>query len=209
MSKRPIWRGNPQTDAFVKNVFESTKGILDLSSIFNVYNDPQLWYDIPGFNGYEMSDYGLVRSMKHFQRYPFGMLIRFDDKENYILSNSYNNRLRIPRKDLWDLVVNNPNPTIGYPRTTNQTDHYSRNRRMFLSDLDSPMYGPGSKGKEWELMKKHVQTNKQEPTFFPQFTVVPDDKIELKDAIDVLEFRTQMEQEYIKYKERKDGYQNA
>ena len=34
------------------------------------------WYYIPGFNGYEISNTGIVRSMKHYKKYPYGILIR-------------------------------------------------------------------------------------------------------------------------------------
>ena len=192
MNPRPVWRATPETDAFIKQIFATHKGTIAINAIFNIDTDPQLWYEIPGFNGYEMSDYGLVRSMKYFQRLPFGMLIKFSGNEIYILSNNNNDRIKVPRKDLWDLVVNNPNPTPGYPRTTSQTDCYSRNKRMFLCDHDLPLYGTRGYGKNgWKKVKKHVQTNKQETTFFPQFTIIPDNLPTMKEGaeIDVLEFR--------------------
>ena len=84
MNPRPVWRATPETDAFIKQIFATHKGTIAINAIFNIDTDPQLWYEIPGFNGYEMSDYGLVRSMKYFQRLPFGMLIKFSGNEIYI-----------------------------------------------------------------------------------------------------------------------------
>lgn len=180
-----MWKATPDTDAFIKRVFDTCKGTIRVEKVFDVASDAQLWYQIPGFNGYEMSDYGFVRSMKFFQRAPVGILIKPDKKEYYTLSNNNNDRIKISRMDLWDLVCNNPNPHPSYPRRTNQTDCYSRNRRMFLADQDVTMYGPGGEGKSWVVKQKHVQTNKQEPTFFPKFTVINEPPDE---AIEVLEF---------------------
>lgn len=182
MDARPVWRATKEMDDFIMEVFRARKGVININTVFNVDRDPQLWWSIPGFNGYEMSDYGFVRSMKYFQRCPFGMLIKFDSKGYYILSDNNNDRIKIHRKELWDLVISNPYSP--QPRRTCQTDCYSRNKRMFLCDQDLPIhgtrgYGVNSKGR---IKKKHVPTNKKEPTFFPQFTIIPDG------GIDVLEF---------------------
>lgn len=188
MSQRPVWRATPQSDAFIREVFTSRKGIIAVQTVFDIDTDTQLWWRIPGFNGYEMSDYGYIRSMKYFQRLPFGMLIKFDNNEYYTLSDDNNDRIKVHRMDLWDLVVTNPYTEPGYPRSTNQTDCYSRNRRMFLADQDLPLYGTRGYGKNIKrgnVKRKHVQTNKKEPTFFPKFTVVDDDN---PDGIDILEF---------------------
>ena len=42
--------------------------------VLNPYDD-RLWYYIPGFNGYELSNDYYIRSMKHYRKYPFGILL--------------------------------------------------------------------------------------------------------------------------------------
>lgn len=62
----------------------------------NIYDD-RLWYYIPGFNGYEVSNDGYVRSMKHWRKYPYGILIKPKSINNgeaiFELSNDNNERI--------------------------------------------------------------------------------------------------------------------
>ena len=113
-----------------------------------MYIDPSnpnvLWYHIPGFNGYEISNNGIVRSMKHFRKYPFGILIRpretkdpldlftkYYDELTYELSDDYNERQIITRTELLNLAKNNKRKVTGYPRHTATVDISSRNPRRF------------------------------------------------------------------------------
>ena len=41
-----------------------------VENCLNIY-EPRYWFYIPGFNGYELSNDGFVRSMKHYRRYPY------------------------------------------------------------------------------------------------------------------------------------------
>lgn len=113
------------------------------------YIDPNnssiLWYYIPGFNGYEISNTGIIRSMKHYKKYPFGMLIRprevndpielftkqFNDL-TYELSDNNNKRQIMKRSTLLNLAINNQYHVQGYPRTTIVTDIAPRNIRCFI-----------------------------------------------------------------------------
>ena len=115
-----------------------------------------LWYYIPGFNGYEISNTGIVRSMKHYKRYPYGMLIRPKEISNplelftksfpeltYELSNNNNERKIIKRSELQYLAQNNQYAVQGYPRRTFVTDISSRNIKCFVQkhhkiDLKEP-----------------------------------------------------------------------
>lgn len=45
-----------------------------VEDILGVYND-RVWYYILHYNGYEISNDGYIRSMKHYRKYPFGLLI--------------------------------------------------------------------------------------------------------------------------------------
>ena len=53
---------------------------IPIESVLDINDQNIWWYYIPGFNGYELSSNGLVRSMKHFKKYPFGILIKTRDK---------------------------------------------------------------------------------------------------------------------------------
>ena len=116
-----------------------------VQNYINPYDINIWWYYIPGFNGYEISNTGIVRSMKHFRKYPFGIVIKpkevtnvlqlfteqFDDL-TYELSDNYNRRQSIKRSELFKLAFNNPYPIVGYPRKTLFTDVSSRNQRCFI-----------------------------------------------------------------------------
>ena len=103
------------------------------------------WYYIPGFNGYEISNTGIVRSMKHYKKYPFGILIKprevsdplelftknFEDL-TYELSKNNNERKIIKRSELQYLATSNQYTVQGYPRKTVVTDISPRNQRCFI-----------------------------------------------------------------------------
>lgn len=135
---------------------------IPIESVFNIETDSQLWYYIPGFNGYEISNLGNVRSMKHFKQYPYGLLIRCKKNSKgekiFELSNDQNERVRISDKELWNLAINNPYTMAYYPRPTYVSTMSSRNNRIFL--------------KRDRTKKKKKELSNE--TFFPQFTVIPD-----------------------------------
>ena len=119
------------------------------------YNSDLWWYYIPGFNGYEISNTGIVRSMKHFRKYPFGILIKPREIKNpidlftkqyneltYELSDNNNERQVVKRSDLLNLVSSNKYNIEGYPRRTVVSDIGSRNLRYFIkkkSDNSIPL----------------------------------------------------------------------
>ena len=103
--------------------------------------DPSiLWYYIPGFNGYEVSNTNMVRSMKHYHRYPFGILIKPVMREPYgsscdplfELSDNNNIRVKIRLSQLVLLAHNNQYAVSGYPRHTCISDPTSRNDIHFV-----------------------------------------------------------------------------
>jgi hypothetical protein len=116
-----------------------------VQNYINPYDMNIWWYYIPGFNGYEISNTGIVRSMKHFKKYPFGMIIKpkevvdvlqlfteqYDDL-TYELSDNYNRRQTIKRSEIINLALNNKFPIAGYPRKTMFTDVSSRNLKCFF-----------------------------------------------------------------------------
>lgn len=97
-------------------------------------NSERLWYYIEGFNGYEISNDGYLRSMKHYKKYPTGILIRpkTKDGQTFELSNDYNQRVKISLKELWNIAINNKFTHYGYPRKTYICDNASRNIKAFI-----------------------------------------------------------------------------
>ena len=109
------------------------------------YDQNIWWFYIPGFNGYEISNTGIIRSMKHYKRYPFGIIIRPKEVKEarelflnsypeltYELSDNNNERQIIKRSELLYLAQNNQYQVQGYPRRTCVTDIGSRNQRIFI-----------------------------------------------------------------------------
>lgn len=100
-------------------------------------NDPnRLWYYIDGFNGYEISNDGYLRSMKHYRRYPFGILL-VPKKNNmaeidptFELSDNHNVRQVMHRSELMQIAMNPTRAVAGYPRRTCITDRFSRNEKI-------------------------------------------------------------------------------
>lgn len=97
--------------------------------VINIFDPNILWFDIPGYRGYEVSTLGHIRSMKHFKKYPYGILIKptsiADPKDPiYELSDNNNNRVRIHYSEIAKLANSNRN----YPRSTMSTDYMSRNK---------------------------------------------------------------------------------
>ena len=103
------------------------------------------WYYIPGFNGYEISNTGIVRSMKHYKKYPYGILIKPREVSDplelftksfceltYELSDNNNERKTIKRSELQYLAASSQNKVQGYPRRTIVTDISPRNMRCFI-----------------------------------------------------------------------------
>lgn len=131
-----------------KSKFIEVKDVLGLGP-------ERLWYYIPGFNGYEISSDGYIRSMKHWRKYPTGILIRTDKSGRYELSDNHNKRVKITGPELQQLAMNNKSKQPFYPRKTYQCDDSSRNHRAFIVRDPEPV---------------HV-----EKRFMPHFTVIEDD----------------------------------
>lgn len=111
----------------------SNSRFIPIEDILNVNDTSIVWYYIPGFNGYEISNTNILRSMKHHRKYPYGLLITPDSKCNYELSDNNNKRVKVNISILIDLAVNNPyKNSSGYPRPTYIVDHQSRNPRELI-----------------------------------------------------------------------------
>lgn len=114
----------------------SNRKYTPVECVLNIY-EPRKWFYISGWNGYEISNDGYLRSMKHFRKYPFGILIKpvevGSDGAIFVLSNDQNERIRININDLFKLAKESSTIVSGYPRDTIVSDVSSRNKYAFLT----------------------------------------------------------------------------
>ena len=143
---RKIYRRPKRQTGFQKYV--------SVENIFDVSTDTQLWYAIPGFNGYEISDKGYLRSMKHYKQYPFGILLKpvKGTTDIFELSDNNNERVKINIARLYNIAMNSQQPAY-YPRGTCTTLISSRNQSIFIKRKPNPI---------------------SKETFFPSFSVIKD-----------------------------------
>lgn len=70
----------------------------------------EVWYHIPGFNGYVINTEGRIKSMKNFKKYPGGIYIKYNSRKDggghYELSDDKNVRQKKSKEELLDLVIN-------------------------------------------------------------------------------------------------------
>ena len=145
----------------MKGRFTLVEDILDIES-------DRLWYYIPGFRGYEISDDGYIRSMKHYKKYPFGILIQpkknkdgqiiCPDDPTYELSDNNNERVLVNFSHLKYLSETTKNKIGGYPKRTCITNTGSRNQRIFI---------------------KNTKPEFSKERFFPKFNIIRKDELEV------------------------------
>ena len=77
------------------------------------------WYRIPGYNGYEYNfEHKIIRSIKNFNKHPYGRLIKRYDDNYYKLSNDQNDVENVYTDQIESLIKNNelfmsrPLPTL-------------------------------------------------------------------------------------------------
>lgn len=164
-----VFANNPMIQQRIDWLYDNWKGPIPIQQAFDPYNDNQQWYYIPGFNGYELSNYGNVRSMKNFNKYPFGTLCR-EKNGKYELSTNDNVRVNVTKSELIRLASTEETVRViyGFPRPTFYRDIGSRNQRKFI-DFEKVK-------KNKKAIKKPVPIRKEE-TYFPKFSVKPDREI--------------------------------
>ena len=99
-------------------------------------NDSRVWFDIPGYNGYQMSQDGFVRSMKHYKKYPYGILLTptkvTGNTAVYSLTNSQNKRVNINSIEINKLIMEDDR-SLSYPHRTSEVYTSSRNQRCTIT----------------------------------------------------------------------------
>lgn len=91
-----------------------------------------VWYMIPGFNGYEINEERQIRSFKFHNVNVYGQYIKIHtdrkDKKYVYLSDNNNKRCKMYVEDLWDLVKNNKNKYV-----RSGTDRYLGGRNKIIN----------------------------------------------------------------------------
>ena len=105
--------------------------MLRIEDVFDVNDTSRLWYDIPGYNGYQLSNDNYVRSMKHYKKYPFGILLKCGSNGRYQLSNSQNKRVEVSLEEIKTLVDNNEH-SKAYPYHTSEVVSGPRNEKCTI-----------------------------------------------------------------------------
>lgn len=90
-----------------------------------------MWYMIEGFNGYEINEQGVVRSMKMMKANP-GHQIKLYDEGYYILSDNFNRRVKRTPQELLDIVFNSGNPLVERPEDAIYLG--GRNKRFYFDE---------------------------------------------------------------------------
>ena len=151
-----------------------------IEDVLDIFDTTRMWYYIPNHNGYEVSSDGIVRSMKHYVKYPYGILIKPVKKEPYgsspdplyELSDNNNKRHRIRLSQIIHLAQSNPYTVAGYPRATIITDTSARNK--FVKNKDGvyvKVYnGPKGGGGRNSFTIPPIDND----THYPKFTIVQD-----------------------------------
>lgn len=129
-----------------------------IESIVDVNNFNILWADLgPEYRGYQMANIGIVRSLKMFNKYNYGYLINHDKDNNYVLSNSVNQRIKISFAELLDIANKNG---FCFPTFTNNV--YSRNPRCTSQ----------SEYKKKAVQRKQNNEKNKQEIVFPKFTII-------------------------------------
>ena len=103
-----------------------------IESVINIYDTSIVWADLgPDYKGYQISNTGLVRSMKFFKKYPFGILLEPDNGKLKI-SNSLN---QVEQIDVMKIYNSLSKSSFNIP--TNTT--YTRSRNPLITSKSKIM----------------------------------------------------------------------
>lgn len=109
-----------------------------------------IWYHIPGYNGYQINKKGEVRSMKMMWSDP-GHLLKRNKYGAYTLTNDQNKRVTVQPKVLLDATFNG----VGEPIAVMEHDVYLGGRNKVFSS------GNGNvKASEYNKLSLNIETSK-------------------------------------------------
>ena len=175
---------------YIDIIKAKNNGKIPIDQLWNVHDNGYFeWWDIPGFNGYQVSlckdnNDHFIRSYK-YKQYLYGILLlprNHDplnpdiDKIIYQLTDNDNMRINISMKDIIELVRNNH--TFPYP-TSHIQSKSPRNRRLWINQ------DPELTSKKKGLVKKSIPVNKKETTAIAKFTITNNPKPLLDEGEDI------------------------
>lgn len=105
--------------------------VIPVESYLNIEDENIKWYKIKEFPGYEATILGsslLVRSLKMPNVHPYGILVRFDNKNRFELTNRNNQRVKIASEDIVKLMDKSRAISTKYPDV-----YKARNNRAFIN----------------------------------------------------------------------------
>lgn len=117
--------------------------VIPIETVVDINDKSIRWADLYPYNGYQISITGLIRSMKFYKKYPYGILIEPDKNGNIKISNSLNQveqvnvndefrKAREWRYNTCDTYIYSRNPLI-----TSQSDHM-KNKANYKKELQKP-----------------------------------------------------------------------
>jgi hypothetical protein len=145
--------------------------------VLNIY-DYRLWYFLPGYTGYEVSNDGYIRSMKHYKKHPYGVLLSpvSSDKNKqdplFELSDDDNKRKRLRLSEIMNIARSKHNAVAGYPRPTTMGSNAGRNK--FVRNKDGAYVkvynGPG--------VRNSIDVPQLDNTItYPKFSIIQDNSL--------------------------------
>lgn len=81
--------------------------MIAVEQVIDLRDSNIIWFRIPGFPGYEISNTNYVRSFKSRKKYPYGTLVKWS-KGNIILSNRNNQRVKLTLEEIWSIIKSEP-----------------------------------------------------------------------------------------------------
>lgn len=155
------------------------KKFVAVEDVLDIFDENRLWYYIPSLNGYEVSSDGYLRSMKHYVRFPYGIIIKPRNERQqdgsirpssdplYELYNNDKRKITIRLSQIIYLVKGNTFIVQGYPKHT--IVNYSDNKN-FVRNKDG-MYVKvyGNRKDDYEDIYCPVYDNSK---FYPKFVVI-------------------------------------
>ena len=82
--------------------------MVSVDQVINISDPSVIWFRIPGFPGYEISNTNYIRSFKSRKKYPYGTLVKHDKNNYVIITNSNNQRIKLNFGDIWSRVNSEP-----------------------------------------------------------------------------------------------------
>ena len=135
-----------------------------IEEILNIYDTNRYWYNLKyaGFNGYEISNDLIIRSLKFKKKHPYGVLIipkkDLDTDPVYELSDNDNNRINIRLSEIIKLAQQYQYSIPGYPRPTYIIDNSNTRNSCTITS-----------GRRNKQIKANSYNNER---FFPKFTII-------------------------------------